>query len=201
MPPYFICQVWLCILYGGPFAKIFNNWFLRPHLSNLLTGIFLAVSQVSAPGPAGPQHRAPGLGHGGHPRQVRVKSQCYQDPVTLTFSLAQIQLEAVCGSDLRYRGPWRLCPSSQRGGLPHEGGSQHQVGHGSRPPALLSTLNFWHHNEQIRSIWGDDKDSFCVTATAIEPNSLLEVNSPLQIMSLFCNNLKVVKFVSPTEKL
>ena len=104
MPPYFICQVWLCVLYGGPFAKIFNNWFLRPHLSNCLTGIFLAVSQVSAPGPARPQHRAPGVGHGGHPRQVRVRSHGDQDPDTLTFSLAQIQLEAVRGSDLRYRG-------------------------------------------------------------------------------------------------
>ena len=80
MPQYLNCQVWLCTD-GEPFAQIFNNWFLpRPHIIKLLTGIFLAVSQVSAPRPAGPQHRAPGVSHGGHPRQVRVQSHCHHDP-------------------------------------------------------------------------------------------------------------------------
>ena len=145
MPQYFNCQVWLCTE-KEPFAQIFNNWFLPPHLSNCWRGYFLAVSQVSAPRPAGPQHRAPGVGHGGHPRQVRSGVCVVKTQVLIIECIFQIQLEAVRGGDLRYCRPWWLCPGSQGGGFPHEGGSQHQVGHCSQPPPLLSTLKFWHHN-------------------------------------------------------
>ena len=77
---------------------------------------------------------------------VRWDQSVVRTQVLIIECIFQIQLEAVRGGDLRYCGPWWLCPSSQGGGVPHEGGSQHQVGHCSQPPPLLSTLKFWHHN-------------------------------------------------------
>ena len=86
--------------------------------------VLFSVPEASAAA-AGAEPGAPGGRHALHP--------------------GALQLAPVLGGDQRHRRPRRLRPGGQGGGLPHEGGPQHQV----RSSLLLQTASHFppRHSE------------------------------------------------------